>query len=226
MKYHRKRSTSDDDISRSPGTKKRRRCKQCVIVNPPTQNFTRSAVKDIINVPGVSADLHIDDKCTPRSSSPKAIEEPILFHKSSTMSEIKICHKTETEVSKVNSSVAVKELENEIEDANSLKNSQDPETIETFDTQAPIDIEPDIKTDLMKSDDSIYDELSKHISKQSSGVVQDAKERKIITTDNMNLCKKKVFQQKKLTLKIPAMICLQNKLDTVLSLVMLMTGLS
>ena len=69
MKYHRKRSKSDDDISRSPGTKKRRRCNvQCVIVNPPTKNFTQSAVKDMINVPGVSADLHIDDKCTPRIS--------------------------------------------------------------------------------------------------------------------------------------------------------------
>ena len=195
MKYHRKRSTSDDDISRSPGTKKRRRCKvQCVIINPPTQNFTQSAVKDMINVPSVSADLHIDEKCTPTSSSTKAIEEAILFHKSSVMSKMKICHKTATEVSRINSLVAVKELENEIEDVNSLKDSQDPEVIETFDTQAPIYIEPDIIADLMKSDDSIYDELSddekKPISKQSSVVVQDVKESKMITTDSMNPSKK------------------------------------
>lgn len=163
-KSHRKRSILHNNIGGSPENKKRRRCKvQCVIVNPPTQNITPSAEKDIFNVPG---DIQ-------RRSRKLANDKTLSFHNSTLMTDPKICHKTGTEV---------RVLENEIEDVNSLKISQEPETIEAFDTQIPIYIEPEIIADLMKSDDSIYDQLSDDENKninnqlQSTATVQGVKE--------------------------------------------------
>ncbi|KAL5266094.1 hypothetical protein ACHWQZ_G006670 [Mnemiopsis leidyi] len=123
----------------------------------------KKADKDIFNVPG---DIQ-------RRSRKLANDKTLSFHNSTLMTDPKICHKTGTEV---------RVLENEIEDVNSLKISQEPETIEAFDTQIPIYIEPEIIADLMKSDDSIYDQLSDDENKninnqlQSTATVQGVKE--------------------------------------------------
>lgn len=57
----------------------------------------------------------------------------------------------------------------EIKEVNSIdEDFNQVDTIEEFETQPAIDIEPEVLADLMNSDDSIYNEMSEH--------VKDAKE--------------------------------------------------
>ena len=152
-----------DNTVQEVGSRKRRRCKvQCVVVNPPTQNCILSAASDKINVPPVSLS---DGICRNAilGQLPGSRIRPVLSAippvSSVTKLQINKCQEKAGNPT-LTGIKSGKELEDEIEDINSLRQSQDKDTIGTFETQAPIWIEPDIIDDLLKSDNSIYDQLS------------------------------------------------------------------
>ena len=70
---------------------------------------------------------------------------------------------------KVYDSLEAKQMAEEIKDANSVDEDFDQiDSIQDFETQPAIDIEPEVLADLMNSDNSIYNEMNEH--------VKDAKE--------------------------------------------------
>ena len=150
------------------GSRKRRRCKvQCVVVSPATQNCTPSAsginlnkirsLKTNINTVDTTFASGRNDQFGCSTAKTMLSVRPLLS--STPNSKGNVCKKKA--VNNLNHDISlVKELENEIEDVHSLRQSHDHETIGSFETEAPIWIEPEVIADLLREDDSIYDQLS------------------------------------------------------------------
>lgn len=146
-------------------SKKRRKCKvQCIVVNPPTQNHNATPSDTCIRSPNM--DLVI------KSGSSKKVSHPwpsvhVLDSKSNDgmPTDLFSCSKSgkcmsRSERTKGCDSFEAEKMAQEIDDSNSL--SEDSDQIETFgefQTQPALNIEPEIVAELLRSDDSIYDQL-------------------------------------------------------------------